>query len=208
MRRMLFVLFFVLAGCPRSEPFITIGMEDMAEVEELAETADFAVQPDLATACTFEAVSTLPGVSFTLEGNRCHYTLAEVQAGVEFTYAVIVEDTVKNVNSIPLDAGFCDEMEPSGLRIFEKIHGNDQQYCLCDEGLCMGMGEKVHMEAGTYEGTFRWEGVNWYGPSDTGNPKGAPFPPGSYTFVIRAEGKYGVGKTFAVNANLEFELIE
>jgi len=27
-------------------------------------------------------------------------------------------------------------------------------------------------------------GVNWTGPSDTGNPKGAPFPPGDYTLTV------------------------
>ena len=42
------------------------------------------------------------------------------------------------------------------------------------------------MPKGTYPRTFTWDGVNWRGPSDTGNPKGPPFPPGDYTLTIAA----------------------
>jgi hypothetical protein len=37
---------------------------------------------------------------------------------------------------------------------------------------------------------FRWDGVNWSGPSDTTNPKGAFFPPGIYTLTVHASGTY------------------
>jgi hypothetical protein len=37
--------------------------------------------------------------------------------------------------------------------------------------------------------TLAWDGVNWDGPSDTGNPKGAPFPEGSYTVTVRGTGQ-------------------
>jgi len=40
------------------------------------------------------------------------------------------------------------------------------------------------LRKGTYARTFTWDGVNWTGPSDTGNPKGAPFPPGDYTLTV------------------------
>ena len=37
--------------------------------------------------------------------------------------------------------------------------------------------------------SFEWDGRNWTGPSDFDNPKGDPFPPGSYTLTVRIVGK-------------------
>jgi hypothetical protein len=42
---------------------------------------------------------------------------------------------------------------------------------------------------GSYPGTFKWDGRNWYGPSDTNNPEGAPFPPGHYMLTVSAKGE-------------------
>ena len=70
------------------------------------------------------------------------------------------------------------------------------------------------LRAGRYEGSFEWTGRNWYGPSDTGNPMGAPFPPGTYTLEIRAEGLYRLEEDCAtcpapydVRATVEFDLV-
>ena len=52
---------------------------------------------------------------------------------------------------------------------------------------------------------------NWSGPSDFGNPEGAPFPAGTYTFSVLARGTYidpdGKEQSFEVSASREFHLI-
>jgi hypothetical protein len=35
-----------------------------------------------------------------------------------------------------------------------------------------------------------WMGKTWRGPSDTNNPMGAAFPPGTYTFNVTARGTW------------------
>jgi hypothetical protein len=47
------------------------------------------------------------------------------------------------------------------------------------------------LHQGVYHASFNWDGVNWSGPSDTSNPKGAPFPAGSYRLDITATGYRG-----------------
>lgn len=32
---------------------------------------------------------------------------------------------------------------------------------------------------------FEWDGRNWTGPSDFGNPKGKAFPAGEFTVLVR-----------------------
>ena len=60
--------------------------------------------------------------------------------------------------------------------MFEQLAGNGQSYCLCDTGLCGPASlPPVTLRAGNYAGAFSWDGKNWNGPSDTDNPKGAPF---------------------------------
>lgn len=208
MRLLSLIAALFLTGCPSSEPSDADLVEELATADDLGIEDEATADGETVTAtCVFDVDSTLPGVSFSLEGNECRFTVAQAQAGITFGYRVIVEDVVKNVISLPLDAGFCDEPGPSGLRVFEKIHGNGQQYCICDEGLCMNQAQPVTMHPGSFDAVFEWDGVNWYGPSDTGNPKGQPFPPGNYTLVVRAEGKYGAGKTFAVNGTMVIDLL-
>jgi len=61
----------------------------------------------------------------------------------------------------------------------------------------------VILPAGQTPGAFAWTGVNWTGPSDTGNPYGAPFPAGAYTLEVSTIGRvdgvnFSVSNTFAV----------
>ena len=166
--------------------------------------------PTDAFTCGDPPPSSLPGVSFDLSGNPEMITLAEAAAGVVFQYEVIVEEDLEGVFSRPLDAGRCDQPHTSGLRILERIAGGDQLYCLCDTGLCLPMEGITTLRAGRYEGSFEWTGRNWQGPSDTNFPMGAPFPPGTYRFEIRAEGLYRVDEDevpFELRASVEFDLV-
>jgi hypothetical protein len=66
----------------------------------------------------------------------------------------------------------------------------DRTYCLCDTGRC-GLGDSpVDLVAGVYEESFEWDGREWSGPSDTQNPKGDPFPPGTYQIRVTAAGTH------------------
>ena len=59
--------------------------------------------------------------------------------------------------------------------------------------------------AGTYPDSLPWDGVNWFGPSDFNNPKGPPFPPGTYAVKIRAIGQRE-GQPFEVLGELPITL--
>ena len=136
------------------------------------------------------STSSLPGVSFDLSGNPPVLTLARASRGVTFVYRTRIERDLPGVISPPLDAGGCDLPDPSGLAVLEMVTGDGHTYCLCDTGLCAPRDYRVDLEAGVYEGRFDWDGREWLGPSDTGNPKGAPFPPGTYNIRVTAAGDY------------------
>ncbi|MBM4355646.1 MAG: hypothetical protein FJ109_17965 [Deltaproteobacteria bacterium] len=175
-----------------------------------SETDDTSLPPDIPQPnCVYKADGTLKYLTIDLSGNPCVYTLAQAKEGITFHYRIIVEKAVHNVVSQPLDAGHCDVPGTSGLRVFEKIHGNGQAWCFCDEGLCKDTNEPVEIEAGEYADSLSWDGNNWNGPSDTGNEPGPPFPPGEYTLVLRAEGTYGEGGIlFAETATMQITLVE
>jgi hypothetical protein len=157
--------------------------------------------------CEFSSDGTLKGVSIDLSGNDCVFTLDELAAGISLHYRILVEQELHDVASRPLDAGQCDEVGPSGLRTFEKIHGGDQTYCICDSGLCGAIPEAIDLVPGDYSDSFAWDGRNWNGPSDHGVPMGEPFPPGQYVLVVRAEGTHGTLQSdFAVTATMKVHL--
>ncbi|NOZ00800.1 MAG: hypothetical protein GXP54_02795 [Deltaproteobacteria bacterium] len=159
--------------------------------------------------CVTGADSNLPGVSIRFAADRCSWTLAEAAAGIEIPYSVVVDDDFQDVFPMPQDAGQCGQPGTSGLILFEKLAGGDQSYCICDTGLCMGPDNKpVTLKKGEYAGVFQWDGVNWAGPSDTGNPKGQPFPPGTYTLTVSAVGSTDnpEGPAFKVEGTLEIQL--
>ncbi len=184
--------------------FLDNASADAPGSDSATDSAGESTDPSI---CEFTSDGTLKGVSIDLSGNDCLYTLDDVAAGISLHYRIQVEEELHEVVSRPLDAGQCDEMGPSGLRTFEKIHGNDQTYCVCDSGLCAVPKEGITLVPGDYSDYFDWEGVNWNGPSDTGNPKGEPFPPGEYVLVVRAEGEHGpLGSDFAVTATMKIHL--
>jgi hypothetical protein len=141
-------------------------------------------------ACTGDGSSTLPGVHIDFPAQPCKFTLAEAAAGISIAYSVVIDQSVSGVLPEPQDAGNCGSPGPSGLIVFEQLEGGGQSYCLCDVGLCPPPSDvPVTLSPGTYPGTFEWDGKNWNGPSDTGNPKGSPFPAGSYTLTVSAIGQ-------------------
>lgn len=146
--------------------------------------------------CPTGGSTTLPGVSILFPPGPCTVTVAEAAAGLTIQYDVLVAEKVAGVVPMPQDGGQCGKAGPGGLIPFHMIAGGGQKYCLCDTGLCMPPSDTpVDLQAGTFSSSFDWDGVNWAGPSDTGNPKGKPFPPGSYTVTVSAKGTMpdGVG---------------
>jgi len=121
-------------------------------------------------------------------------------------YDVMVAADVAGVVPAPQDAGGCGAPGSSQLIVIERLAGGTQSYCLCDTGLCPPSNPPpVTLHAGTYASVFSWQGNNWSGPSDTSNPMGAPFPPGSYTLTVSAIGTQN-GTSFAVAATLVIEI--
>jgi len=57
------------------------------------------------------------------------------------------------------------------------------------------------LNKGTYAHIFTWDGRNWTGPSDFGNPKGKPFPAGAYDVTVTIHGYLVVG-----NAKMPYEM--
>ena len=177
------------------------------------------VHPDLppttGPACNGLASSDLTGVSIEFPDDRCSFSMAEVAAGITIKYTVVVADTLTSVSPAPLDAGHCNQPDPAfGLTPLEKISGptsdETQRYCLCDVGGCFDPGQPgpvTVVPAGRYDRSMTWTGRNWGGPSDTANPMGVAFPPGTYTFNVTAKGTWvsaadAPGDTpFTVSAN-------
>ena len=101
----------------------------------------------------------------------------------------------------------CVEPGPSGLYLLERVSGNGQSYCLCDNGFCASPpSNPTTLRAGTYPAVFRWDGMNWYGPSDTGNPEGPAFPAGTYVLELSARGNYA-GIAFEILDSLPLTLV-
>jgi len=137
--------------------------------------------------CAVVETSDLDGVVITFPDPVCSFTLEEVAAGISIPYEIRVTEA-HTVTPTSQQNG-CDEPGPSGLRPFPRIHGNDQEYCLCDVGLCADTTMTTEVATGVYEGTIEWEGRNWSGPSDTGNPMGEPFGVGGYDVEVKALGE-------------------
>ena len=148
----------------------------------------------------------LDGVSLAVRG-PCVFTLAQARAGISVPYDIVIAHTVTGVVATPQDAGGCDRAGASGLIPFAELTGGGQRYCLCDTGLCMAPSmTPVTLAAGTTSAQFTWDGVNWTGPSDTGNPKGPAFPASSYTLRISATGRVN-GNAFTVAATYPITLV-
>ncbi len=165
--------------------------------------------------CILEQSTTLPHVHVVFHAPECVFTLAQAAAGITFAYDLVVDQDVPGfVPASPYWYG----SNAANLVLSESISGGGQSYCVCDQGLpypeCpvddggvappdggpgQGSCGPVTIPAGVYHRTFAWDGRNWSGPSDTGNPEGAPFPPGDYELdVTTAPGSIaGVGSGLA-----------
>jgi hypothetical protein len=126
------------------------------------------------------------------------YTLAEAARGVKIEYTIVVEGDREGVSPRPFGPSFLEPPGPSGLRPRERLSGNGQNYCLEDFGLAAPPREEDHpfktLKKGTYRHAFEWDGRNWSGPSDTQNPKGKPFPAGTYDVTVLLHGTLATDK--------------
>jgi hypothetical protein len=144
------------------------------------------------------------------------FSQAEAAAGIGFVWELVVPGALDEVYAFNQDPACC----PSGvgpLRARETVSGNQQYYCDCDHGLCDPTGcenpPAIQLAAGRTTQTFEWPGVNWYGPSDTGNPYGLPFPRGEYTVRVQASGQWrppwGTGLvSYSVTGQLQIEILD
>lgn len=149
--------------------------------------------PTTGPACNGVASSDLTGVSIEFPDDRCSFTAAEAAAGISIKYTVVVANTLASVSPLPLDVGHCDEPDPEvGLIPFPKLSGQSQLYCLCDVGGCADTSHRpaIVVPAGRHDRSLTWMGQNWRGPSDTIQPMGPAFPPGTYTFNVTAKGTW------------------
>ena len=148
--------------------------------------------------------STLPGVKIEFTGTTCEWRVSEAAKTIKIPYHVVIDKDLDKVTVKPQDAGGCGQPDAAfgNLILFAKVYGVGQnQWCMCDTGLCAGTVQTVTLKAGTYDGEFSWDGRNWQGPSDTGNPEGDPFPAGQYVVEMSAIGTatvYGVKQDFNV----------
>lgn len=136
--------------------------------------------------CSVSSSSAVPGVSIAIEPERCAWSLEELSQGIEIPYTVTIEDEIR-LTPVAQDDGGCGRPDESGLIVFFEITGDDgQRYCVCDVGICPYTEDSVLLVPGTYPRTVSWNGTNWTGPSDTGNPYGPLFTPGEATLTVTA----------------------
>ena len=158
--------------------------------------------------CMGVGSSTLAGACIWFPESGATWSIAEAAAGVTIPYVVLVEADISGVIPRPQDGGGCGQPGASGLILFEDLSGAGQRYCICDEGLCAAPPPTpVTIPAGQTSSEFTWTGRSWWGPSDTGNPMGAPFPPGSYTLEVSAVGTVS-GEDFRVAGSFAVTLQE
>jgi hypothetical protein len=117
------------------------------------------------------------------------FTIEEVAKGVRFVYRIMVRNDLDGVIPRPQQRGSRPAPGPSGLYPFEEVSGKGQSYSIADTGLGPPNSSPRRIEEGTYLHSFSWDGKNWSGLSDTNNPKGPPFPPGTYTLRVRLRGE-------------------
>jgi hypothetical protein len=161
--------------------------------------------------CPVTSTSMLDGVHLEIDGVACTFSLSDPQATVSLPYHVVVDADVTGVTPRSQDAGQCGTPGESGLITFEKVSGNQQQYCLCDTGLCApSQKPPVTLKKGSYPVMFTWDKHNWYGPSDTGNQEGATFPVGDYVLEVSAIGLHTVldgDEGFIVSSSMPVHIV-
>ena len=168
--------------------------------------------------CVLSSESTIPGVHIEFPSQPCAFTLAQASRGVRFSYDVVIDDDVPGYSSRSSSSGVLvyPGSEVAKLQVATVIEGGTSRYCVCDQGgpppFCTlqdgGFSYEAPTDAGcgpiTLEkgvshvtwpslvwgpGPIDWHGRSWNGPSDTGEPEGAPFPPGDYELKISIAGR-------------------
>lgn len=157
--------------------------------------------------------TTIPGLTIKFEKKEYQFTLSQVKKGIKIGYKIIAEKDFSGIITLPQDTGGCENPGKSGLIVHETLSGNNQYYSIDDTGLCPDSGKRkgVTIKKGEYSEEFLWDGVNWRGPSDTGNKKGLLFPVGIYQLKMRSIGyidKKENGKNFEIVSTVKVILIE
>ena len=141
--------------------------------------------------CEGMSMSSLDGVTIVFPPQDCSFTVAEMQAGLEFAFEVHIEAAIDDVSRKRQDAGGCDDPGPSGLVVAPRISGEGQLYCFCNQGLCPGIELPiVTLKPGVYKDSLKWSGWNWNGPHECLGPQ---FPPGEYVVQEKALGTWKPG---------------
>ena len=118
------------------------------------------------------------------------FTLAEAAKGIKIDYKIEIRKDFPGVVPLPQGDSECAPPGPSGLYPFEEISGQEQRYGIRDRGMCPGKERRPGtITRATYQQSFEWDGRNWNGPSDTNQPKGKPFPPGTYDLEVSVRGE-------------------
>jgi len=192
----------VPADAPAGEDGAAIDAPEPLEDTEKQDVAsgDAAPVDAGASACIDEASGTLPpGVAIALKAwsGGCSVSIAAASGAFPMPYSVAVASgTTAYVWNKNTNMGGCPPQQVDGgvaTSVTIEGHGGaeTQKWCLCDTGLCAPPKPNfVPLVAGTYDVAFAWDGNSWYGPSDTGNPPGPAFPPGTYAMSVRAMGEY------------------
>lgn len=129
-------------------------------------------------------------VKFEFPNDGYTFTLAEAAKKIKIEYKIVIERDLEGMIPLPFGPSAAEPAGPSGLHPREQISGNKQLYCLMDFGLAPPPKEIVKtLKKGAYVHSFEWDGRNWTGPSDFGNPKGKPFPAGTYEVTVTMHGK-------------------
>lgn len=127
-----------------------------------------------------------------IEFPRDGYTLtrAEAAKGAKLSYKIIITRDLPGIIAMGTPPSYYEPAGPSGMHPHESIVGGGQIYNPTDYGLAPPPKEIVRaLKKGTFTHTFTWDGRNWRGPSDTNNPKGPPFPAGTYDVTVSLQGK-------------------
>lgn len=178
-------------------------------------TPDASV-PDAAALSCDPDPGQLGCVEIVFPAQQTAFTQAEASAGISFVWELVVPDPMDEVYAHSQDLGCCvDGVSPLGAR--ETVSGNQQYYCDCDHGLCDPSScqdpPAIQLTQGRTAYTFVWPGVNWFGPSDTANPYGPPFPRGEYLVGVQATGQWrppGSSSlvSYSVVGELQFEIVD
>ena len=147
--------------------------------------------------------SNLPGVRLEIVRSPKAVTVEEAEAGVSFTYRLVVERPVSFVR--PARAA-CLDRELGALFVRRRVFGAGLEYCSSCEEFCERPPAST-LEAGSVSRVFRWCGrvppSQFLGPFDV-------FPPGVHTFEVRANGTWrdaeGGLREFELISRVDFEL--